>query len=80
MDTIIVFQKEPVSPRGFSQDKFDVVHKILQGSALLSKCLKMAARLLFNTPRDDRRTKASLKVFNACNSLLNGKELENVDY
>ncbi|MCB1695082.1 MAG: hypothetical protein H6987_11960 [Pseudomonadales bacterium] len=65
----------------FLRDKFDVVHKILQGSALLSKMSKDGCKIaFFNTPRDDRRTKASLKVFNACNSLLNGKELENVDY
>ena len=65
----------------FLRDKFDVVHKILQGSALLPKMSKDGCKIaFFNTPRDDRRTKASLKVFNACNSLLNGKELENVDY
>ncbi len=71
----------PYDNGAFLRDGEGRIHKAIKGSALRSQLSGDGCRIAFlNPPRPDSRSGASLKVFNVCQSTMDGKELTNVDY
>jgi hypothetical protein len=71
----------PYDNGAFIRDRDGGIHKAIKGSALRSQLSSDGCRVaFFNPPRPDSRSGASLKIFNVCQSTMDGKELTNVDY
>ena len=66
---------------GFLRDRNGNLRKVMQGSVINPQLSGDGCSVaMFNTPRNDLRPNASLKVFNACVSVVNRKELKDADY